>query len=81
MRSLSGWSFGTLAASEVEAVSEAKPGEYVAENREFLARVLAHGDAEARGYALALIAEGGELQDIDAVMSKLEEIRQQKAEP
>lgn len=55
--------------------------EYVAENRDLLSRVLAHGDAEARGYALALLAEGGEVRDIEAVQAKLEDIRQQKAEP
>lgn len=55
--------------------------EFVAQHHELISRVLAHGNAEARGYALALLAEGGEVRDIEAVQAKLEDIRQQKAEP
>jgi hypothetical protein len=51
--------------------------EYVGENRELLVRVLAHGDAEARGYALAALSHGGTVEDIEAVEEQLAEIKRE----
>jgi len=39
--------------------------QYVQENRDLLIRVLRHGDTDARGYALALLANGGTEEDIN----------------
>lgn len=50
---------------------------FVHENREFLARLLAHGDAEARGYALAVLANGGNTGVIDAVQRELDRLKQE----
>lgn len=47
---------------------------YVQENRDLLTRVLRHGDTEARGYALALIANGGTEDDIEEVQQVIEEL-------
>lgn len=47
---------------------------YVQENRDLLTRVLRHGDTEARGYALALLANGGTEDDIEEVQQVLEEL-------
>lgn len=49
---------------------------YVRENRDLLSRVLLYGNEEARGFALALIAEGGEARDVDAVQQELETLRE-----
>lgn len=48
---------------------------YVRENRNLLARMLAHGDAEARGYALAVIANGGRVEDIEQVQRELDRLK------
>lgn len=53
--------------------------DYVEKNREMLTRMLAHGDAEARSYALALLSHEGTVEDIEAVQQMLDDIRQQKA--
>ena len=50
--------------------------QYVAENTDLLARILAHGDAEARGYALAALANGGTVEEIDRVQELLEELKE-----
>jgi len=47
---------------------------YVQENRDLLTRVLRHGDTEARGYALALLANGGTENDIEGVQQVLEDL-------
>lgn len=57
-------------SSEEDAVAA-----YVADHRELLTRVLAHGDEETPGYALALLANGGTVQDIGAVQRELEQIK------
>lgn len=44
------------------------------------ARILAHGDAEARGYALAALANGGSVKEIDRVQELLEELKEDVAE-
>jgi hypothetical protein len=49
--------------------------QYTTRNTEFLSRVLAYGDEEARGYALALLANGASVDEIDQIQSELEEIR------
>lgn len=48
---------------------------FVSENTDFLSQVLAHGDAEARGYVLAVIAHGGTIGDIETVQEELEAIK------
>jgi hypothetical protein len=53
--------------------------QYVEENREMLTRMLAHGDAEARSYALALLSYEGTVEDIEAVQQMLDDIREKKA--
>ena len=54
--------------------STPNPREYVQENRDLLTRVLRHGDTEARGYALALLANGGTENDIEGVQQVLEDL-------
>jgi hypothetical protein len=58
-----------------ETPSELK--EYTRRNTEFLSRVLAYGDEEARGYALALLANGDSVEAIDEVQAELDEIRRE----
>lgn len=50
---------------------------YVSENLDLLTRILAQGDDEARGYALALLANGGTLEDIERVQRQLREIKKE----
>ena len=52
--------------------------EFVSHNHELLSRVLARGDSEAQGYALALIQEGGSVSDIDQIQDLLEELKSEK---
>lgn len=47
--------------------------EYVNQNRDFLSRVLRHGNNEARSYALALLANGGTDDDLEAVRKELKQ--------
>ena len=49
---------------------------YVQGNRDLLTRVLRHGDTEARGYALALLANGGAEDDIEDVQRILEDLNE-----
>ncbi|WP_049903685.1 hypothetical protein [Halococcus agarilyticus] len=49
--------------------------EFVAENRDLLGRMLAHGDTEARGYALALLANGGKTDDFEQVQREFDKLR------
>lgn len=51
--------------------------EYANRNTELLSRVLAHGDEEARAYALALLVNGGSVEAIDEIQAKLDEIRRE----
>ncbi|ELZ42768.1 hypothetical protein C471_02210 [Halorubrum saccharovorum DSM 1137] len=51
--------------------------EYASRNTEFISRVLAHGDEEARAYALALLANSGSVEAIDEVQAQLDEIRRE----
>ena len=53
---------------------------YVTENSDLLARILAHGDAEARGYALAALANGGTVEEIERVQELLESLKEDIAE-
>ena len=48
---------------------------YADRNTDFLARVLAYGDTEARAYALALLSNGTSAEDIDKIQAKLDQIR------
>lgn len=56
--------------------TESEVVKFATENTEFLSRILAHGDAEARGYVLAVFAQGGTVEDIEVVQQRLEEIKQ-----
>ena len=58
-----------------ESISEVS--QYADRNTEFLSRVLAHGDEEARAYALALLANSGSVEAIDEVQAQLDEIRRE----
>lgn len=49
--------------------------EYVQENEDLLARVLAYGDAEGRSYALAALANGGTVDDIKKIQHILKDIK------
>lgn len=49
--------------------------EYVQENKDLLARVLAYGDAESRSYALAVLANGGSVNDIEKIQRTLEDLK------
>lgn len=51
--------------------------EYVQENKDLLARVLAYGDAEGRSYALAVLANGGSVNDIENIQRILDDIKSQ----
>jgi len=51
---------------------------FVSRNRDLLSRVLAHGDREAQGYALAAIANGGDTQDIEEIQQLLDDLKAQK---
>ncbi|OYR52630.1 hypothetical protein DJ73_10310 [Halorubrum sp. Ea1] len=51
--------------------------EYTRQNTDFISRVLAHGDEEARAYALALLANSGSVEAIDEVQAQLDEIRRE----
>lgn len=53
--------------------------EYVRENAELLARLLAHGDTEAQGYALALLANSENVEDIKRIEQKLNELKEESA--
>jgi hypothetical protein len=48
---------------------------FVTENRDLLGRMLAHGDTEARGYALALLANGGTTDDFEQVQREFDKLR------
>ncbi|WP_079255012.1 hypothetical protein [Halococcus hamelinensis] len=50
--------------------------EYVAENHDLLVRMLAYGDTEARGYALALLANGGTPNDLEQVQREFDKLRE-----
>jgi hypothetical protein len=50
--------------------------EYLQDNHEFVSRVLAYGTTEAKGYALAVLANSGKPDDIEKVFQLLEELKQ-----
>ena len=54
--------------------------QFVSEHQDLLARVLASGDNEARGHALALIANGGTVSDIDRIQQVLDDLKERKKE-
>jgi hypothetical protein len=51
---------------------------FVRENRELITRLLAHGNAEARGYALAALANSGTVEDVEAIQAKLEALKEDR---
>lgn len=61
--------------SDIEAPDDLTT--FVRENRELITRLLAHGDAEARGYALAVLANGAVAEDIDAVQRELDRLKKE----
>jgi hypothetical protein len=52
--------------------------QYVDQNREFLSRVLRHGDNEARSYALALLANGADDRDLEVIQEELNQMQTKK---
>ena len=54
--------------------------EFVHDNLDLLTRILAYGDAEACGYALAVLANGGTVNDIEEIQCQLDELKQEIAE-
>lgn len=52
--------------------------EYVKENKQFLVRMLAYGDAETRSYALAVVANGGSINDISAIQRELDQLKRSR---
>jgi hypothetical protein len=54
--------------------------QFVSEHQDLLARVLARGNNEARGHALALIANGGTVSDIDRIQQVLDDLKERKGE-
>jgi len=61
-------------STETTETTDDELTQYVRENRDLLKRVLRHGDTEARGYALALLANGGTETDIEDVRETLEDL-------
>lgn len=51
---------------------------FVRENRDLITRLLAHGDAEARGYALAALANSGTVEDVEAIQAELEALKEDR---
>jgi hypothetical protein len=49
--------------------------EFIRQNRELLTRILAYGDTEAQGYALAAVANAATVEDIERIEEKLEKIK------
>lgn len=66
-----------MTASRSRTVEDMDLEQFSDENTEFLSRILAHGDSEARGYALAVIANGASVEKIDEVQEQLDEIRRE----
>lgn len=66
-----------MSATRSRADESTDVKEFARNNPEFLSRILAHGGSEARGYALAVIANGATVETIDEVQAQLEEIRRQ----
>lgn len=50
-------------------------GEFVRENSDMLSQILACGNAEARAYALALLANCEDLEDVEEVEEELAQIK------
>ena len=51
--------------------------DFVQENKAMLVRVLAYGDAEGRSYALAALANGGDINDSEEVQQMLDELKRE----
>lgn len=64
-----------MSLSNPTDTEDSEIAKFSSENQEFLSRILAHGDAEARGYALAVLANGGSVEDIELVQKELERIK------
>lgn len=62
-------------SSGPDDLDEISVSEYVNEHRDFLSRVLRHGNTEARSYALALLANGGTDDDLDGVQEELKRLQ------
>lgn len=66
-----------MSTSRSRSNEETDLKQFARDNPEFLSRILAHGGSEARGYALAVIANGATVETIDEVQAQLDEIRRQ----
>lgn len=51
--------------------------DYVRENSDLLGRVLACGNAEARAYALAILANSEDLDGVDEVQEQIDRLKRQ----
>lgn len=52
-------------------------GDFVSENLDLITRVLAYGNPEGRAYALALLANGGTITDVEEVQRELRAMKEQ----
>jgi len=66
-----------ISASRSRTNEDKDVKQFARDNPELLSRILANGDSEARGYALAVIANGATVETIDKVQAELDEIRRQ----
>lgn len=66
-----------MSSSRTRSTEETDVEEFANQNEELLSRLLVHGGAEARGYALAIIANGATVDTIDEVQAQLYEIRRE----
>ena len=64
---------GRTSLSTPTGAEDSEFARFSRETQEFPFRILAHGDAEACGYALAVIANGGTVEDIEPVRRELKE--------
>jgi hypothetical protein len=69
-----------IISTDNKSTADSDCSEYVSNNREFLFRVMAKGNAEAKGHALALLQRGGSASDIDQIQDLLEELKAEKRE-
>lgn len=54
--------------------------QFVVDHQDLLARMLAYGGAEAQGYALALLVNGGTIQDIESIQQRLDDLKSEVIE-
>jgi len=60
-----------MSSSRSHSTEETDVEEFANQNEELLSLLLVHGGAEARGYALAVIANGATVDTIDEIQAQL----------